>query len=98
MLLVPDLFVAEITKQKRSLLSRHQYLGSKYFLYFAGYTDSRCLQYPNECLGSFWYKSTALSESSALPGYYPEREMETKMEIELIPESDGLQWFSQPLQ
>ena len=34
MLLVPDLFVAETTKQKSLLLSKHQYLGSKYFLFF----------------------------------------------------------------
>lgn len=59
-----------------------------------GYTDSRCLYHPNECLESFQYKITAFSESSTVSGYHSGREVKMEMEIELIPQNGGQQWLS----
>lgn len=58
MLLVVD-FVAEITKQKLSP-EKTSMLRLKIFSYFAGYTDSRRLYHPNECLESFQYKKHSI--------------------------------------
>lgn len=56
MLLVVDLFVAEITKQKFSP-EQTSILRLKIFSSSARYTDPRCLYHPNECLESFQYKN-----------------------------------------
>lgn len=96
MLLVVDLFVAEITKQKLSP-EQTSILRLQIFSFFAGCTDSRYLYHPNEKLESCQYKSTALNESSTLSGCQPERELKMKRETELIPESDGEWWLRQPL-
>lgn len=55
MLLVVDLFVAEITKQKLSP-EQTSMLKLKIFSFSVRYTDSRCLYHTNECLESFQYK------------------------------------------
>lgn len=72
MLLVVDLFVAEITKQ-RLYPEQTSILRLQTFSLFAGYTDSRGLYHPNECLEPSSTKMTALNESFTLSGYYPER-------------------------